>query len=80
MFKIIALITALSGQPIDVLVSNTSHLNCPNAEAMANTGNQLQANIDQQTGGHKYNVSDIKCVKADDVMVEAKKMLTERKS
>ncbi len=78
MFKIIALVTALSGQPIDVLVSNQEHLNCPNVEAMANIGNKLQSDIDRNVGEHKYNISSIKCVSSDAVMMEAKKLLIER--
>lgn len=80
MFKIIALVTALSGQPIDVLVSNNTHPNCPNDEALANIGNELSSKLDEQMGGHKYNISDIRCVAVTDVIPEAQKMLTQRGS
>lgn len=77
MFKIIALITALSGQPIQILVSQTERANCPNIEALANTGSALQAAIDSEYGKQKYKVSNIKCVPAENIVAEAKKMIAE---
>lgn len=76
MFKIIALVTALSGQPVDVLMSNVTHPNCPNAEALHNISVELQGQLDPKH--EKYKIEDAMCVPADDAMSAAKKLLTQK--
>lgn len=80
MFKIIALVTLLTGQPVDVLVSRNTTTNCPNEEALERIRTELQDGLDIQDGSHKHVIIKAKCVTVDKLQEEARRFLTQRGS
>lgn len=79
MFKIIALVVALSGQPIDVLVSNKSYEACPSRDSLVATSLELQVALDAKQP-NKYFVKEAQCVASDRAHDEAMKLLRQQDS
>lgn len=76
MFKIIALVVALSGQPLAVFASKKEYPVCPPQEVMLQFQMQMQILADTEAA----KVREPICVPSENVREEAEKLLRQKDS